>query len=128
MVSKILSMLSAIVLTPLAILIVLFAVANREPVTISFDPFNAAAPAYTMRVPLFTVFLLLLIAGVIIGGIAAWLRQRKWRRTARRLQSEVRALRAELDGASRTTARRERSGLPARLDVTPPLIARPPSA
>jgi uncharacterized integral membrane protein len=119
--------LSAIILTPLAILIVLFAVANRESITISFDPFNAAAPAYTMRAPLFTVILLLLIAGVIVGGVAAWLRQSKWRRTARRLESEVRALRAELDETLRRPGR-ERGGLPAALDAAPPLIVRPPAA
>ena len=119
--------ISAVILAPLAILIVLFAVANREPIAISFDPFNSAQPAFAMRVPLFILILLLLLIGVIVGGIAAWLRQSKWRRTARRLESEVRELRAELEGLGRRPGA-QRSGLPATLDVTPSLIVRPPAA
>jgi uncharacterized integral membrane protein len=116
---------SAVILAPLAILIVLFAVANREPITISFDPFNPVAPAFTMQVPLFIVVLVLLLIGVVVGGVAAWLRQSRARRIARRLEAEVRALRAELDSLGR---RPGRSNLPVPLDVTPPLIARSPAA
>jgi hypothetical protein len=65
------------------------------------------------------------LAGVIVGGIAAWLRQSRARRTARRLEAEVRDLRAELDSLGRRSGR---STLPATLDVTPPLIVRPPAA
>ena len=118
---------SAVVLAPLAILIVLFAVANRGPITISFDPFNSVAPAHAMHVPLFILILLLLLIGVIVGGMAAWLRQSKWRRTARRLEAEVRDLRVELEGLGRRPGG-QRSGLPATLDVTPPIIVRPPAA
>ena len=39
---------------------------------------------------------IVLILGVIVGGIAAWLRQSKWRRVARRLEGEVHALHEEL--------------------------------
>ena len=38
-----------------------------------------------------------LIVGVLIGGAAAWLRQSKWRRSARRLEAEVRALHDEME-------------------------------
>ena len=38
-----------------------------------------------------------LIVGVLIGGIAAWIRQSKWRRTARKLDADLRALRQEMD-------------------------------
>jgi uncharacterized integral membrane protein len=37
--------LAAVVLIPLAILMVMFAVANRASVAISLDPFSSAAPA-----------------------------------------------------------------------------------
>ena len=39
----------------------------------------------------------MLILGVIVGGVAAWLRQSKWRRTARKLDADVRALHEELE-------------------------------
>jgi hypothetical protein len=39
---------------------------------------------------------IVIILGVIIGGIAAWARQSPWRRTARKLDADVRALHDEL--------------------------------
>ncbi len=38
-----------LVLAPLAILLVLLAVANRAPVTLSLDPFSREAPAFSFR-------------------------------------------------------------------------------
>jgi uncharacterized integral membrane protein len=115
--------LAAIVLVPLAIVIVGLAVANREIVSISFDPFNSVNPAFALKAPLFVLVLLLVIVGVFIGGVAAWMRQGKWRRVARRLDGEVRAARAEVD-----TMRAE---LAARDDVrssSSSLALRPPAA
>lgn len=88
----------AIVL-PLAAVIIAFAVANREFVTVSFDPFSATNPAYAATLPLFILIFVLVILGVIIGGAAAWLRQAHWRRAARKLDAEVRLLRQELGAA-----------------------------
>ena len=76
---------TAVIIVPLAVVIVAFAVTNRQTVTVSFDPFSAASPAYAATLPLFAVIFAVLIFGVLVGGIAAWLRQGKWRRTARRL-------------------------------------------
>ena len=42
-----------------------------------------------------------LILGVLVGGIAAWIGQSKWRRTARQLDADVRALH---DGAGHASA------------------------
>jgi uncharacterized integral membrane protein len=88
---------TAIVVVPLAAVIIAFAVANRHAVTVSFDPFSAAAPAYAATLPLFAILFVVLILGVLVGGIAAWIGQRKWRRAARRLDGEVRALHQEMD-------------------------------
>jgi uncharacterized integral membrane protein len=87
---------TAIIVVPLAAVIIAFAVANRQAVTVSFDPFSSTNPAYAATLPLFAVVFAVLILGVIIGGTAAWLGQRKWRRTARRLDADVRALHDEL--------------------------------
>ncbi len=83
---------SWIIIIPLAAVIIAFAVANRQTVTVSFDPFSSTSPAYATTLPLFVVILMVLILGVLVGGIAAWIRQGKWRRAARRLNGEVRAL------------------------------------
>ena len=74
---------TVLILLPVALLIVLFAVANRGPVTIALDPFGGEPPMLTTAAPLFLVLLAALIAGVIVGGAAAWSRQGKWRSRAR---------------------------------------------
>jgi uncharacterized integral membrane protein len=91
--------LAYLVLIPLAIVIVMFAVANREAIIVSFDPFDAAHPAFALKVPLFAVIFTLVGVGVMIGGIASWLRQSRWRMRARRAEAEARDLRARLDAA-----------------------------
>jgi uncharacterized integral membrane protein len=88
---------TGIIIVPLAIIIVAFAVANRQMVTVSFDPFSSTSPAYAASLPLFVLIFILLIVGVIIGGAAAWIGQAKWRRGARALDDEVRKLRSEVD-------------------------------
>jgi uncharacterized integral membrane protein len=87
---------AAIVLVPLAIIIVAFAVANRETVTVSFDPFSSNDPAATVSLPLFALLIVLLIIGVLIGGAAAWWRQGRWRGAARRFEREAQVLRGKL--------------------------------
>jgi uncharacterized integral membrane protein len=85
--------LSALVLVPLALILVVFAVANRQIVTLSFDPFNAAEPALSTRLPLFVLLIVAAVLGVIAGGLATWVRQRHWRRSARRSEAELRQMR-----------------------------------
>jgi uncharacterized integral membrane protein len=113
--------IAAIVLIPLAILMVMFAVANRDYVAISLDPFSANAPALTVHVRLFLLLLIALIVGVLVGGIAAWMAQSKWRRAARRFDRELRTARAEAEAARRLLAAAQ---------AQPPTIAyrRPPAA
>lgn len=88
-----------VIVVPLAAVIIAFAVANRHFVTVAFDPFSTANPAYAATVPLFVLIFILVIVGVIVGGAAAWLRQSKWRRVARRLDGENRRLLQELSAA-----------------------------
>ena len=64
----------------------------------------ATDPAFALRVPLFVLVFILVIAGVIIGGVAAWLRQHKWRRNARRLAAELRRTQDEVERLRRQLA------------------------
>jgi uncharacterized integral membrane protein len=89
-------LVAAIFLVPLAVIIIAFAVANRQLVTLSFDPFSANEPAASATLPLFALIILLLIIGVLIGGLASWLRQGKWRSSTRRLDRELHRLREKL--------------------------------
>jgi uncharacterized integral membrane protein len=116
---------TAVIVIPPAVVFIAFAVANRQAVTVSFDPFSSMSPAYAVTLPLFAVIFVVLILGVLIGGIAAWIGQSKWRRTARKLEADVRALHDELDTIRRrfgtpepVTAPQDASQLP----VIPPLI------
>ena len=72
-----------LVLIPLGLIFVVFAVANRHVVTVSFDPFNSSDPSVGFRLPLFVLIIGVAIAGVVAGGSATWFRQRHWRRAAR---------------------------------------------
>jgi uncharacterized integral membrane protein len=106
---------TAVILVPLAAIIIAFAVANRQIVTVSFDPFDAAQPAYAASLPLFVLIFVLVIIGVLVGGIATWLRHSRWRWAARRAENENRELRLQLDRLQRDLA----TGPTARL--SPPL-------
>jgi uncharacterized integral membrane protein len=116
---------AAIILVPLAAVIVAFAVANRQLVKVSFDPFSAHEPAAAVTLPLFALVIFLLIVGVLIGGLASWLRHGRWRGTARRLERELQHLRGKIAALEGTTAKPtivpEESHPPPRLRLRPPV-------
>ena len=88
--------LSALIIVPLSVIFVVFAVANRHFVTVSFDPFNSTDPALSMSLPLFVLIISVAIMGVVAGGCATWFGQRRWRRAARQHEADARAARAQL--------------------------------
>ena len=88
--------LNAVVFVPLGVILVVFAVANRHQVTLSFDPFNSSDPALGFGLPLFVIIIAAVILGVVAGGSATWFGQRRWRRAARRHEADARDLRAQL--------------------------------
>lgn len=88
--------LKALVLIPLAVIFLAFAIANRQFVTVSFDPFNSVDPTAAMTLPLFVVIIGVAILGVAAGSVASWFRHRGWRRAAKRFETEARDAKAEL--------------------------------
>jgi uncharacterized integral membrane protein len=106
---------TALVLIPLGLVFVIFAVANRHLVTVSFDPFNSIDPSVAVRLPLFVVIIAVAILGVAAGGSATWFRQRHWRRAARQHEADARQMRAQLDDlrAHAATSRGYQQRLPA---------------
>ena len=116
----------ALILAPLTAAAVAFAVANRQTIVVSFDPFDRAHPAFAVTLPLFALLLAVVVAGVVIGGVAAWVRQSKWRRAARLAQAQARELNAELDNL-----KQQIGGAEPRQDMAPrytPRLTIPPSA
>jgi uncharacterized integral membrane protein len=87
---------TGLVLIPLGLIFVVFAIANRHLVTVSFDPFNSADPSVSVRLPLFVLIIAVAILGVVAGGSATWFRQRRWRRAARRHEADARQARSQL--------------------------------
>jgi uncharacterized integral membrane protein len=111
---------TALVLIPLGLIFVVFAVANRHLVTVSFDPFNSSDPSVGFTLPLFVVNNAVAIAGVVAGGTATWFRQRHWRRAARRHEADARQARAQLadQRAAAMAARGDPQRLPALMPGT----------
>jgi uncharacterized integral membrane protein len=99
--------LIAILMVVVAALLVAYAIANRSPVTVSFDPFDRGTPAYVVTLPLYLLSFTILILGVVVGAVVGWFTQGKRRRYRRRLESELNRVRAELDRALQEKATQE---------------------
>jgi uncharacterized integral membrane protein len=80
-----------LLLPPVALIIIMFAIANRAPVTVDFDPLP-----FALVVPLYAVVMFAMLLGLLFGGVAAWLTAGKWRRRARERGRESRKLEADL--------------------------------
>lgn len=92
-----------IVLVPLSLVLIVFALANRQLVVVNFNPMmpSDALSSPGFGVPLFLVVYAVLLCGVVLGGVAAWFaasrsrqERRHWRREADRLGRELQATRA----------------------------------
>ena len=84
------------VFLPIAIVVVVLSVAYRGSVTFSLNPLGEAGPGWSATGP-FYVFLFAAVAfGIVIGGVATWFRQSRWRQAARVARADAEHLRAEV--------------------------------
>ncbi len=90
-----------VVAVPVAILLVTLAVANRHGVRLVLDPFRPDQPVLSLVLPFYVYLLGVLLIGIVIGGVATWVTQARWRRTARRRTAESLRWRAEADRLAR---------------------------
>lgn len=86
-------------LVPLAIVLILLSVANRQLTSFSLDPLNTEAPAIAFELPLFVFLFVALILGMIIGSALTWMAQGKHRRALREKAYEANLLQREKDSA-----------------------------
>jgi hypothetical protein len=91
------ALIKALLLLPLAAAVTIFAVAHRDPVTLSWNPLLRDDPTYQITVPLFAVVFAALALGVLIGGIGAWLGQGGHRKAERQHARTVDQQRRELE-------------------------------
>jgi uncharacterized integral membrane protein len=74
-----------------AAVLALFAVSNRESVSLAFWPLP-----FLVELPLYVLVLAALIIGFVFGEFAAWLAAMRWRREVRRRGRRIAALEREL--------------------------------
>ena len=81
---------------PVAAIVIAFCVANREWISVSFDPVHRDAPWATIAMPQWVLFFAGIFFGLIVGWISAWFNQGKWRKAAREHRAQIRRQEAEL--------------------------------
>ncbi|MQT12656.1 lipopolysaccharide assembly protein LapA domain-containing protein [Segnochrobactrum spirostomi] len=92
--------LKILIVVPVAIVLIAFAVANRQPMSLHLDPFGAAtASGLQAELPVYWVVFAALAIGVIVGGVAMWFAGGQHRRAARLHRREAQRLRAEMEFA-----------------------------
>jgi putative membrane protein len=74
-----------------AVFLVLFAVSNREMVSLALWPLP-----FILELPLYLLFFLSLLIGALVGVLAGWIGGRRNRRELRRRRRRIEALEREL--------------------------------
>jgi uncharacterized integral membrane protein len=87
------------VTVPAAAVLAVFAISNRESVTVAFWPLPAQ-----LQAPLYLVVLLALLVGFLVGELVAWINAGKARRLARERQRRIDTLERELAATQKTLA------------------------
>jgi hypothetical protein len=86
---------------PAGLLLVTFAVVNRHEVRLVLDPFNPESPVVSLALPFYAYLFIVLLVGVVLGGMATWLTQARWRRDARQHGRAAARWHAEADRLTR---------------------------
>jgi uncharacterized integral membrane protein len=79
-VKKIVSMA---IFVPLAVVLIVLCVANRQTVTLALNPFSPSDTVLSVSAPFFLFLFVAILVGMMIGSVATWLSQGKYRRQAR---------------------------------------------
>jgi uncharacterized integral membrane protein len=89
-----------------ALVLIVFAIANRDQVELTLWPlpFTVTAPAYL-------IVLVTLLIGFLAGEFAAWVNGHRWRREARRLRRRIEELEQRLATSERTNALAQPAGM-----------------
>ena len=102
-------------LLPLAVVLIVLSVANRQDIVFSLDPFNSTDPALAVTMPFFVFIFAALLIGIVVGWTASWWGQRKYRQELRSKRSEVERYRRQNENLlhSEASTREIAPGLPA---------------
>lgn len=86
----VLAIAAAAILMPIGI-------SNRQPVSLNLDPFGRAGTPFALDMSLSLLMFLVFMLGLLVGGLATWAGQGKWRRTARVKSREAFQWKAQAD-------------------------------
>ncbi len=76
-------LINLIILVPLAIVLIILCVANRQSATLALNPFRPEDSVLSFTAPFFVFLFLAVIFGVLLGSAATWFSQGKHRKRAR---------------------------------------------
>ena len=63
--------------------------------------FRPDEPVLSLVLPFYAYLIGMLVIGIVIGGLATWVTQARWRRTARRRAAEAQRWQSEADRLAR---------------------------
>ena len=104
-----------LVVLPLAVVLIALAVVNRKPALLVLDPLGGTEPGLSLEAPLFLLLLGAFAFGLVVGGIATWIGQGKWRRLAREETRQARDWRRQADRLEKELESTDRSAPRAQL-------------
>jgi len=84
---KIKRIIAAIIVVPIALALIAFIIANREMMTVRLNPFAEEGTGWSMSAPAFIFFFGFLGLGVVVGSVATWVGQHKYRKKLRQMES-----------------------------------------
>ena len=88
--------IKVVILVLCAVVLLGFAFANRDFVTVSFDPFSTTDnAALSIDAPLFAVVTVAAMLGVVAGALATWFSQGRHRRASRQRRIEAEKWRSQ---------------------------------
>ena len=86
-----------LVIVPIALVLLALAVANRQDVSLNWNPFTPDFPGHQIVAPFFWFLFATFALGLLVGGIAAWFGQSRYRREARTRGMEAEEWRYKAD-------------------------------
>ncbi|NWG46393.1 MAG: LapA family protein [Alphaproteobacteria bacterium] len=98
-------MLRWLILLPALLVSVWLAVANRQPVRFSLDPFAPDAPVLALELPLYAVLFGAGFVGLLLGGFVMWMAQGRYRRAWRKAEKRADRLESRIADADGAPAR-----------------------
>lgn len=82
---------------PVAVLVIAFAIANRQWTRLSLDPFSSTSPVLSIDMPLWLLFIVGVFIGILVGWVGCWFAQSKHRKLARDRGREIAQLQRDAE-------------------------------